>query len=130
GVDAAVAADRPKLLATLGKVLKYNRSGDDTDRAALVAEDVRGLFEAKKTPTKLKGVRVVPIERAGGDAILHGDSEELPPLGEKLRDTLQHFEENETPTVTIDLSGRSDQASMKISPALIRLLLRSVTAAN
>ena len=85
------------------------------------------LFEAKKTSTKTKGSRPVPIERVGIDAILHGESEELAHLGEKLRDTLKNFEENETPTVAIDLSGRSEQASMKISPALVRLLSRSVT---
>lgn len=128
GVDAATDADRPKLLDTLGKVLKYNRTGEDDDRAALVAEDVRALFEAKKGPPKPKGTRVLPVERVGIDAILQGDDEELTHLGEKLRDTLKNFEENETPTVAIDLSGRSEQASMKMSPTLVRLLLRSVTS--
>ena len=65
GVDAATDAERPKLLATLGKVLKYNRSGDDTDRAALVAEDVGALFEAKKTPTKPKGHASCPLNASG-----------------------------------------------------------------
>ncbi|MEQ1907443.1 MAG: hypothetical protein ABMA15_01385 [Vicinamibacterales bacterium] len=127
GVDSATDAERPRLLATLGKVLKYNRSGEDADRAVLLAEDVRALFEAKKTSTKTKGSRPVPIERVGIDAILHGETEELIHLGEKLRDTLKTFEENETPSVAIDLSGRSEQASMKIPPALVRLLSRSVT---
>jgi hypothetical protein len=126
-VDAASDAERPKLLAILGKVLKYNRSGEDADRAILLSEDVRALFEAKKAPTKPKGSRIVPIERVGIDAILHGDNEELAHLGERLRETLTNFDENETPSVAVDLSGRSEQASMKISPALIRLLSRSVT---
>ena len=118
GVDSASDAERPRLLATLGKVLKYNRSGDDGDRAVLLAEDVRALFEAKKTSTTTKGSRPVPIERVGIDAILHGESEELAHLGEKLRETLKTFEENETPSVAIDLSGRSARI-VKVSSLVV-----------
>lgn len=127
GVDVADAKDRPRLLATLGKVLKYNRSGSDADRAALVAEEVRELFEARKNAPKTKSQKVIPIERAGVDAILQGDEKELIQLGKKLRETIDGFEEDETPYVTLDLANRSEQVMAKIPPPLVRLLTRSVT---
>lgn len=127
GVDGASEEQRTTLLGTLGKVLKYNRSGEDQDRAALVAEDVRVLFEAKKGRTKPKNPRTIPIERVGIDALLNGDEDELIHLGEKLRETLKNFDENETPSVAVDLANRGEQASLTIAPGLLRLLSRSVT---
>ncbi len=127
-VEAATEVDRPKLVATLGKVLKYNRSGAEDDRAGLVAEDVRALFEARKKAGKSKGNRPITTERAGVDAILEGDEEELTNLGEKLRETIKAFEENETPTVTLDLANRTEQATAKIPPPLVQVLTRTVTA--
>jgi hypothetical protein len=127
GVEMADAKERPRLVATLGKVLKYNRSGTDADRATLVAEDVRELFEARKNAPKPRTQKVIPIERAGVDAILHGDDKELTQLGKKLRETINGFEEDETPYVTLDLTNRSEQVSAKIPPPLVRLLTRSVT---
>lgn len=127
GVEAASDADKPKLLATLGRVLKYNRSGADTDRAALPAEDVRALFEAKTKDIIPKTGKAISIERAGVDAILDGDDEELEQLGQKLRETIRNFEENETPTVTLDLTNRGEQATTKIPPPLVRMLKRTVT---
>lgn len=107
--------------------MKYNRSGSDQDRAALVAEDVRALFEARKSSTRPKAQRVIPIERAGVEAILDGDDQELTQLSKKLRETIRGFEEDETPNVTLDLTGRTEQASAKIPPPLVRLLSRAIT---
>src|SRR5262249_31573190 len=125
GVEVAEAKDRPRLIATLGKGLKYNRSGSDADRAALGAEEVRDLFEARKSVPKSRTQRIIPIERAGVDAILHGDDKELVQLGKKLRETISGFEEDETPYVTMDLANRAEQVSAKIPPPLVRLLTRS-----
>jgi hypothetical protein len=127
GVELADPKERPRLLATMGKVLKYNRSGSDADRATLLAEEVRELFEARKSAPKAKTQKVIPIERAGVDAILHGDEKELVQLGKKLRETIQGFDEDETPHVTLDLTNRSEQVSAKIPPHVVRLLTRAVT---
>lgn len=127
GVELADAGDRSRLVATLGKVLKYNRSGSDADRAMLAAEEVRELFEARKNAPKTKTPRAIPIERAGVDAILHGDDKELVQLGKKLRETIAAFEEDETPHVTLDLTNRTEQVTAKIPPPLVRLLARAVT---
>lgn len=126
GVEVASDEQRPKLIITLGKVLKYNRLASDTDRSALLCEDVRSLFEARKKAPKPKSSRPIPIERAGVDAILDGDDEELMLLGERLRETINNFEENETPNVTLELTNRTEQASAKIPPPLMRLLSRTV----
>ncbi len=127
-IEAVKPTQRQKYQEILGRIFKYNRSGTDEDRQVLLAEDVRSLFEPKKTSSSLsKTPRVVPIERAGVDAILHGDDQELEDLGRKLKETIDAFEENETPTVTLDLTNRSEQASAKIPPALVRLLNRCVT---
>jgi len=126
-LEAASATERPLFQATLGKILKYNRSGSDNDRAELLAEDVRALFEAKKSSSKPKAQKVVPIERVGVDAILDGDEQELIQLGKKLRETIKGFEEDETPNVTLELTNRSEQASAKIPPSLVRLLNRAIT---
>jgi len=128
-IEAVKPAQRQKCQEILGRIFKYNRSGTDRDREALLAEDVRSLFEAKKTTSSTgKATRVVPIERAGVDAILQGDDQELEELGRKLKETIETFAENETPTVTLDLTNRSEQASAKIPPPLVRLLHRCVTA--
>jgi|GEM_PF-2889328 len=128
-LEAVKPAQRQKCQEIVGRIFKYNRSGTDKDREALLAEDVRSLFEAKKSSSSTgKATRVVPIERAGVDAILQGDDEELEELGRKLKETIETFEENETPTVTLDLTNRSEQASAKIPPPLVRLLHRCVTA--
>lgn len=128
GAEAADSSERSQLLDTLGKVLKYNRSGSNEDRQLLNAEDVRALFEArKKASTKPSSGRSVTTERAGVDAILDGDDEELTQLGEKLRETIREFSENETPTISIDLSNRTEQATTKIPPPLVRLLNRAIT---
>ena len=127
-IEAVKPAQRQSYQEILGRIVKYNRSGTDADRQALLAEDVKSLFEAKKTGTTTsKPSRTVPIERAGVDAILQGDDEELEELGKKLKDTIDSFEQNETPTVTLDLTNRNEQASAKIPPALVRLLNRCVT---
>jgi hypothetical protein len=127
-VDAAAAAERSALQTTLGKILKYNRTGKDEDRAELTAEEVRGIFEAKKGKEGAKGTqKVIPIERAGVDALLEGDEQELAQLGKSLRETIQGFEENETPTVTLELTHRTEQAGAKIPPPLIRLLARAIS---
>ena len=125
-LEASNANNRPSFLATLGKILKYNRSGADQDRAELFAEEVRALFDAKKTSSTQKPQKVVPIERVGVDAILQGDEQELVQLGKKLRDTIAAFEEDETPNVTLELTNRSEQASAKIPPPLVRLLNRAI----
>ena len=94
------------------------------------AEDVRAaLFEAKKKgrPNRKQGKQISIRAEAGVDAILDGDNEELEHLGEKLRETIKNFEENETPTVTLDLNTRGEQATTKIPPPLVRLLKRTVT---
>jgi hypothetical protein len=127
-VEASKPSDRPKFQATLGKIFKYNRSGTDADRAVLLAEDVRALFESKKSATTSKAARMLPIERVGVDAILQGDDQELAQLGKKLRETIEAFEENETPNVTLELTNRSEQASAKIPPPLVRLITRCVSA--
>ncbi len=126
-LEAASTTDRPVFQAILGKILKYNRSGSDNDRAELLAEDVRSLFEAKKSSSKPKTQKVVPIDRVGVDAILDGDEQELIQLGKKLRETIKNFEEDETPNVTLELTNRSEQASAKIPPPLVRLLNRAIT---
>lgn len=127
-VDAASGKARDAMLETLGRILKYNRSGSDADRQKLTAEGVRSLFEAKKKPgTKTKPGKVVPIERAGIDAILDGDDEEVTGLGKKLRDTLDSFDEDEPSAVTVELSDRGEQATAKISAPLVKLLHRTVT---
>ncbi|GDX92033.1 hypothetical protein LBMAG46_20400 [Planctomycetia bacterium] len=127
-IEAVKPAQRQKCQEILGSIFKYNRSGTDHDRQVLLAEEVRSLFESKK-PSRGTGKtpRMVPIERAGVDAILQGDDQELEELGRKLNETINAFEENETPVVTFDLTSRSEQASAKIPPPLVRLLNRCVT---
>lgn len=126
-IETANSTQRQKYQKILGRIFKYNRSGADKDREALLAEDVRSLFQAKKTSSSRKSSRVVPIERAGVDAILQGDDQELEELGRKLKETIDTFEENETPTVTLDLTNRAGQASAKIPPPIVRLLNRCIT---
>ena len=81
-VEAATSANRPRFQATLGKIFKYNRSGTDVDRSSLLAEEVHELFESKKSASTSKASKVIPIERAGVDAILQGDEKELAQLEE------------------------------------------------
>jgi hypothetical protein len=124
-VEHATGSRRDEFQKTLGKILKYNRSSTDTDRGDLVSEDVQALFEAKKDSSRPKG-RPVSTELAAAEAILDDDEEEVRNLGERLRKLIDDCDENETQRANIELTNRSEQATIVIPPPIVRLLARAV----
>jgi hypothetical protein len=126
-VEAAEGELREHFQQTLGKVLAYHRTGDDTERGALLLEDVRQLFESRQAPAP-RAPRSLSTETVAVATVLDGDAEDVRTLGERVREKLASLGEEESPRVTIDLPSRSEQVVMTVPPALPALLGQSVTA--
>ena len=129
-LEAVKAGDKEKQQATIGRVLRYNRSGSDDDRKELWAEDILKMLEANKLTTggKSKGKgKTTTTERAITDAILADDNQEIVRLGERLREELAKPDGDTNPRITIDLVNRDGQATVTVSSPLLALLQRAIT---
>jgi hypothetical protein len=128
-LEALSGPQKAKLQTTIGRVLRYNRSGRDEDRRELWAEDILRMLDANKPTagTKARGKGTTTTERAATEAIFADDKEEIVHLGERLRQELSKQEEEPNPRITIDLVNREGQAIVPISSPLLSLLRRSIT---
>lgn len=125
--EGAKPKEKQKFQETLGCILKYNRTGSDKDRAKLFFEDVSDLFEAKGGSTTTKSnAKVVPIERAGVEAILGGDDDVVADIAKKLHEAIEQFEQDETPIEPLDFGSDGGKAGVKIQSPLFKLLSRAV----
>jgi hypothetical protein len=128
-LETLSGSEKAKLQTTIGRVLRYNRSGSDEDRRELWAEDILRMLEANKPngSTKARGKGTTTTERAASEAIFADDEEEIVQLGQRLREELSKQEEEPSPRITIDLLNQEGQAVVPVSSPLLSLLRRSIT---
>jgi hypothetical protein len=123
-------SNKTEFQATIGRVLRYTRSGRDEDRSALWAEDVTKILESSKKSrvNKPEVARAIGTEKAAIEAIFSDEEARVEEIGERLREELAKQEEEPTPQITIELPNRDGQAFVQISTPLLSLLRRSITA--
>jgi hypothetical protein len=129
-LETLKSADRDRYQAIIGRVLRYNRSGADSDRKELWSEDVIKMLELNRSDAKkgkAKGKISTTTEKAVTDAILGGDTEEIRHLGQKLREAVSAQNGEIEPKISIDLVNGEGSAVVQVSSPLMELLRRAIT---